>query len=248
MSARMFAVAAAVAVAAILTPSLTLLAKDDPAAIRAAREEVRKKFKDAKKIPSADLSYYVDTTKMKDSRWQFSDTAEPAGVDDPKPMFHASFPSGNATDASASIDLYVWRSPHSKTEGGGRSVFSTTFKNWGQTVKVSDIKDMAAGYYEDFIAGATDLRKEQCKSPKKVSIGVAEWFGCAVGSFKDEGDSAAVRMRRDWYVWGQTGSTGAFTWLARFTTSAKFIDNEDWLLKIPDLMKNMKELSDPKLK
>lgn len=249
MSARAFSVAAAFAAAAILTPAITASAKDDPAQIKANRDAVRKKFTDAKKIPTADLSYFVDTTKLKDPRWEIQGGEDPKDVDDPKPMMHATFPSGNATDPTPSIELYIWRSPHSKATGGNmRSVFSHEFKSIGKSVKVSDIKDMAAGYYDDWMKDATETSKDKCRASAKKSLGVTEFWAFATGTSKDEAADTAKRMRRDWYLWVQNGSSGAFTWLMRFTTSAKFADNEDWLVKIPDFVKNFDELNDPKLK
>ena len=244
MSIRPFAIAAAVAAAALLTPVLTappVLAKDDPAAAAKAREEVRKDLKEAKKQPFADLSYVVDTTKLADGRWEFRDVPPPADPDQGT-MFNATFPSGNATDASASITFVVGKCIQVNNQT--KKEYSQQFKSIGKSVKMSQVEDYAKGLYQEWMATATDQIKDKCKETDKKSVGPSKYWGCAVGTDKE----LKKRVRKDWFVWVSNTSAGSWTWTAEATTSEKFIDNKDWLEKLDNLMKNIKELKDPRLK
>jgi hypothetical protein len=247
MSARALCAAAAVAISALVALSVDATAKDDPATIKANREAVRKKFKDAKKYPFGDLSYFCDSTKLKDARWEFRDHAEPTGVDDNHAVFSASFPSGNASDPTPSIDFLVFRMCHHKDVGGGkRQPFSYTFKSWGKSVPISDVKDMATGFYEDWIREAQDVIKDKSQATKKTKVGPADYWGYAVGTDSE----TKKRVRKDWYLWVDNGGEVPFTFIAQFTTADRFIDADDgkWVDKIAELMKSLQELKDPKLK
>ena len=245
MSTRSFCVVAALAAATLLMPSPTAVAKDDPATIKANRDAVRKKFKDAKKLPFADLSYYLDVNKLKDQRWEIADLPAPATDDAGGHMFRAVFPSGNAADAAPSVTINIFRTPHWKDEGAGRkTVFSQEFKSWGQSVKTSDVKDMAAGFYEDWIREAKDVIKDKCRASDNKKIGPADFWSYAVGTDKEE----AKRVRKEWYVWAQQSTAPPFTWIAIVTISDKFHDNDAWIAKVAEFMKNIQELKDPKLK
>jgi hypothetical protein len=239
--------AGSAAVFAVSAPASA--AKDDPAAAKAAREAVRKKYKDAKKYPFADLSYYLDTTKMKETRWEVHDTSEPSGVDDPHPMFSATLPSGNASDPTALVDINVWRSPHWKMEGGKKSVFSHEFKAAGKTAQVSNVKEMAAGHFEDFMKSCKEPLKDKSSAPEKKQTGPAEWWGWAVGTVDDKDDPwNGKRARRDWFLWAQPSTAPPYTWLIQVTTSEKVYDKPEFVEKIVELVKNVTELKDPALK
>jgi hypothetical protein len=249
MSHRALAVALAVAaaVAVAITPCITASAKDDPAAIKAKREAVRKKYKDAKKYPFGDLSYYCDASNPKefDSRWSVSDTQEPADVTDGHPMFAATLGSGNDADPVPVIEIYVWRTPHWKDEGGGKkSTFNHEFKSIGESVQISDVKKLAIGYYEDWIKECKDFIKDKSMPTTKKSVGPAEFWGYAVGTDKDK----QKRIRRDWYLWAQQSSSPPFTWLIQCDVSEKYIDSKERVAKILEVVSNIKELKEAGIK
>lgn len=244
MSARIFAVAAAVGCAVVLALGSAAVAKDDPAAIKAARDAVRKDLAAKKKHPTADLTYVIDTEKLKDKRWEFRDLPEPA-----EPwqghMLAVSFPSGNATDTSPSITLNAFKCVHFVQEGKSRRPFAHDFKTIGRNVPVSEVEKLAVGYYDEFIATASDLSKDKCSSPEsKSGVGPAKYWGTAVGTDKEE----KRKVRKDWYFWSASTKIGTFTWWVEVTTGEKFIDVKEWQEKVDELMKNLKELSDPRLK
>lgn len=245
MYARAFTVAAAIAAAALLTPTITLLAKDDPAALKAAQDAVRKDLKEAKKVPSADLAYVIDTTKLKDGRWTFKDVAPPTdeiqGL-----MFHAEFPSGNATDTSSSISVVIQKCAHVKKEANGTATMNRPFKAWGKSVEMADLDGIAEGEYQEFILTATDAIPDKCTPPsKKGAVGPAKLWGSAVATDKE----SKKRVRKDWFLWiAQDKRLGGLTWWAEATTAEKFIDTPEWNAKLVDLMKNIVELKDKRLK
>lgn len=248
MHSRAALLTAAVATAALLASALTASAKDDPAKIKADRDAVRKDLAAKKLHPTADLTYVVDISKFKDTRWDIKDLAEPEDKWQGH-MFHATHGSGNDSDPSAAIELNVFKCVHTKQEGGQKQDFQHEFKLWGKSVKMAMVEQIAVGYYEDFMAGATDVSKDMCKSPdKKSGIGPAKYWGCAVGTAKDDASGAKKRMRMDWYVWTVSESIGTFTWWAEVQTAEKFIGKEGWPEKIDEMMKNFKELKDPRLK
>lgn len=248
MSARHLCVSLAVvgAAAALLAggPVVTAKEKDDPAAIAATRLKIRDEYVAKKVYPTADLSYAVDSAKLKDGRWVIRVMPAPENPDQGH-MFSADFPSGNATDASSSIQFNVFKCIQYKMEGKARSNKQYEFKAWGKSVPMTDVEQFATGLYEDWIRLATDVIKDKGKRPdNKGTVGPAKYWGYAVGTDKDE----KKRVRKDWYVWVQNGSAGAFTWWAEVTTAEKFVDNPDWIAKIEDMMKNFKELNDKRLK
>lgn len=243
MSARVFALAAAVGCSAFVAFEVAAVAKDDPAAIKIARDAVRKDLAAKKMHPTADLSYVVDTNKLKDQRWEIKDLPEPA---DPWQglMFEATFPSGNQTDPAPSIDFLVQKCVQQKTEGGKTQPFAREFKACGKNVKLADVEGLVSACYEEFLATATDPIKDKCKPTTKCSVGPAKLWATAVATDKE----AKKRVRMDWYAWAASTKVGTFTWTVTVTTSERFIDNKDWPDKVEELLKNFKELNDPRLK
>ena len=244
MSIRPYAVAAAFAAAAVLTSVLVpgpLLAKDDPAEIAAAREAVKKDLKEKKSFFTFDLSYAVDTVKLKESRWSWKDPPYPEAKEKEDLQFLATLASDSG---EVWVRLAIWKSPHFERNGNMTTTFSHPFKSWGETVLVSKIDDMAKGYYEDWIREATDVVKDKCKATKKRKLGPGEYYATAVGTDKDE----KKRVRRIWVVWGTTGAGTPCTWLAQATIVDKFIDTEEIIKKTEDMIAGLKEIKDQRLK
>jgi hypothetical protein len=246
MFPRATSVAAAIAAAAILTPALTAVAKDDPAVAAAAREKVRAEYKAKKWYPFSDLKFFVDSTKLKDQRWEFKDVKAPEALDEGGAVYAVDLPSGNPNDATPSIRLFIQKWPHYKQQGSARATSTLAFKSWGKSVEISNVDQMCEGFYQDWLKSATDPIKDKCKPPeKKGGIGPAKLWGYAVATDKD----SKKRERHDWFAWTTTDPPVPFTYMCEFTvTDSKFIDNEDWMAKIPEFMKNMKELKDGRLK
>jgi hypothetical protein len=245
MSMRPYVLAAAVAAAAALTPVLTsrpLLAKDDPAAQAAAREKVKKELKEKKFFYTFDLTYAVDSQKLKESRWTWTD---------PPPFQEVSEKQGGqfyVTLASETgeqwVTLAVIKSPHFERHGNQQSDFQHEFKSWGKTVPVSKIGDMAEGFYEDWIREATDVIKDKCKATKKRTLGPGEYYATAVGTDKED----KKRVRKIWAVWGTTGAATPCTWIAIATIAEKFVDTDEIIKKAEDMIGGLKEIKDPRLK
>jgi hypothetical protein len=244
MNARLLYVAAAVAAAYLATPTFGVSAKEDPAKQAADRDALRKEYEAAKKYLTQDLTYFVDSSKLKDSRWEIS-TKLPAGPDPNQGiMFSADFPSGNPTDATPSIQFRVFKCAQSVTKDGKKSTYSHEFKAWGKSVDLANVKEMAEGYYMEFMASATEPIAAKSKKPDKHEVGPAKLWGCAVGTDKE----SKKRVRMDWYFWTDANKVASFLWWAEVTTADKFIDNKEWIDKIDDLMKNMAEVKDPRAK
>ncbi len=233
------AVGAAVGVSFALAPTAAS-AKDDPTKVAADRDALKKEYLAAKKFPFMDLSYYVDSTKLKDSRWEIDTKIEPGPDPDQGTMFRASFPSGNPTDTSPSISFRVYKCI--QQDSAKNTKFIKEFKNWGKTVDVSNTKQMAEGYYWDWYLGATDPVKSKCHVPEKKTIGVADWWGCAVGTDKE----SKKRVKMDWFVWVSSTRQGSWHWNVECETAEKFIDVKEWGEKIDDLMKNIEKMNDPR--
>src|SRR6185295_1162627 len=155
-------------------------------------------------------------------------------------MFYATFPSGNPTVATPSIKFRVYKCIGS--DSVKKTEYSKEFKAWGKTIKVSDTKHMAEGYYWDWTLQATDLIKAKCHVPDKKNIGVAEWWGCAVGTDKE----SKQRVKMDWYIWTNNSRIGTWFWNVEAETADKFIDVKEWPEKLDDLMKNIVEVTDPR--
>ncbi len=240
MIRRIAPLVAVTVAAAFLAPICTAGAKDDPAAQKAAEEAVRKEYKAAKKVVSADLAYFIDTTKL-DSRWSFEDVKPPEDPDQGA-MFRGAFTAGGVGDAAA-IQFYaakcIQKNAVKKTE------YSHEFKAWGKQVKVAELEKMAQGYYEDFrIQASNDFVKDKSTPAEKHGVGPAKYWGCAVGPDPE----TKARVRKDWYVWQSSLKAGTYTWTFEATTQQKFIDMPEIVAKIEDLVKNIKELKDPRLK
>jgi len=239
MNLRLLSISAAVALAWFL-PTFVASAKDDPAKIAADREALKKEYLAAKKYLFMDMTYFVDWNKLKDSRWEIDTKIEPGPDPDQGTMFRATFPSGNPTDTTPSINLRVYKCI--QTDSVKKTEYNQEFKAWGKTVKVSDTKNMALGYYYDWTLQATDVIKSKCKLPDKKAIGVADWWGCAVGTDKE----SKVRVKMDWYIWVSTNRIGSWHWNATAETSEKFIDVKERADAIDDLVRNFQETKDPR--
>lgn len=245
MSKRLvLVVAAAVAAAAVLTPLLTsrpLLAKDDPGAEAKAREAVKKDLKDKKFFYTFDLTYSVDSAKLKETRWSWKDPPFPEATEKDNMQFNATL----ASDTGERwVQLGVWKMPHFERKGNSQSNFTYEFKSWGKSVQVSKIGDMAEGFYEDWMKECTDPIKDKCKPTKKRALGPGEYYATAVGTDKDE----KKRVRNIWVVWGTTGAGTPCTWFAKATIAEKFIDEPEIIKKAEDMIAGLKELKDPRLK
>jgi hypothetical protein len=245
MSIRPFTFAAAVAAAALLTPVLTappVLAKDDPAAEAKAREAVKKDLKDKKFFYSYDLSYSVDSAKLKESRWSWKD---PPPFTDVSEKQGGQFYAVLASDAGEQwVTLVLVKHPHFEQKGSSRAPFQVEFKSWAKTVLVSKIDEMAEGQYEDWIREATDVIKDKCKATKKKSLGPGEYYATAVGTDKKD----KKRVRKTWVTWGTTGGGVPCTWIAEATIAEKFVDTEEIIKKVDDMIGGLKEIKDPRLK
>ena len=245
MSIRPFVVAAAVAAAAALTPVLTapsVLAKDDPAAEAKAREAVKKDLKEKKFFYTFDLSYAVDSVKLKESRWSWKDPPPFNEVTEKKGgQFYAVLA---AETGEQWVQLAVSKMPHFERQGNSQSNFNYEFKSWGKSVAVSKTGDMAEGFYEDWIRECTDPIKDKSKATKKRTLGPGEYYATAVGTDKDD----KKRVRKIWVVWGTTGSGTPCTWVAVATIAEKFVDTEEITKKVEDMISGMKEVTDKRLK
>jgi hypothetical protein len=247
MSMRPYVLAAAVAAAAALTPVLTsrpLLAKDDPAAQAAAKEAVKKDLKEKKFFYTFDLSYSVDSAKLKESRWSWKDPPFPGAMEKQDLQFAATLASDSGEQW---VRLLIWKMPHFERNGNQQSNFTHEFKSWGKTVPVSKTGDMAEGYYENWIREATDVIKDKCKATKKRALGPGEYYATAVGTGTEEEDQKK-RVRKIWVLWGTTGAGTPCTWLAQATIAEKFIDTEEIIKKAEDMIGGLKEIKDPRLK
>lgn len=244
MSIRPFVVAAAVAAAAALTPVLTappVLAKDDPAAEAKAREAVKKDLKEKKFFYTFDLSYAVDSVKLKESRWNWSDPPYPAANEKDNLQFNVRLA---AETGEVWVQFMVWKSPHFERNGNMQSNFQREFKSWGKTVLVSKVGDIAEGIYENWIREATDVIKDKCKATKKRNLGPGEYYATAVGTDKED----KKRVRKIWAVWSTSGGGVPCTWQAEATIAEKFIDTEEITKKAEDMIAGMKEIKDARLK
>jgi hypothetical protein len=240
MNPRFVYLAAAVAGAYLAVPSLGVFAKDDPAKVASDREALKKDYAAAKKYLFADLSYFVDSAKLADSRWEFGAVKEDADPSQGR-MFNASLPSGNATDAVPSIVINVFKCI--QKDNAKKVEYTYPFKAWGKTIKLADTANFALGHYMDWTLSATDVIKAKCREPDKGGIpsgGPAKLWGYAVGTDAEE----KVRQRKDWYVWVNNDKVGAWCWWATATTRDKFIDVKEKTDMIGDLMKNIAETKD----
>jgi hypothetical protein len=245
MSIRPFAIAAAVAAAAVMTSvaaTRPLLAKDDPAAQATAREAVKKDLKEKKFFYTYDLSYSVDSAKLKESRWSWKD---PPPFTDVSEKQGGEFFAQLASDAGEVwVTLVVVKHPHFEQKGSQRAPFQVEFKSWGKTVLVSKVDEMAEGQYEDWTREATDVIKDKCKVTKKRNLGPGEYYATAVGTDKKD----KKRVRKIWATWGTTGSGVPCTWVAEATIAEKFVDTDEIIKKTEDMIAGLKEIKDPRLK
>jgi hypothetical protein len=244
MNSRTLYVAAAIAAAYFAAPTLGVSAKDDPAKAAADRDALRKEYAAAKKYLSQDLTYFVDSTKLKDSRWEFQTKIAQGPDPNQGLMIAADFPSGNPTDATPSIQFRIAKCAEKITKDGKTSEYSHEFKSWGKSIKLADTKTMAEGYYMEFMASVTDPIAAKSKKSDKREVGPSKYWGCAVGTDKE----SKKRVRMDWYVWTDANKVASYHWWAEVTTAEKFIDNKEWTDKIDDLMKNVVECKDPRAK
>jgi hypothetical protein len=241
---RTLGVAATLAAAAFVASAPSAAAKDDPAKAKADREALKKELKDKKCWYSYDLVYFVDSTKLKESRWDWKDPPPFKDVSEKKGGQLLLSLMTSAVGGEVAISIAVQKLPQYELNGSQKSVFSLPFSAWGKSVPVSKIDDMAQGFYEEWTRSATDVIKEKCHPPKKKAVGPAEWYSTAVGTDKD----SKKRERHDWYVWGTTGAAVPCTWIGEVTIAEKFIDNDEFVQKSEDVMKNMKEITDKRAK
>ena len=249
MHLRSVLAAAAVVAAAALTPVLTsrpVLAKEDPAAIAAAREKVRTEYKAKKWFPFSDLKFFVDSTKLKDQRWEFKDVKEPDPFDTGSGLvFSVSFPSANPSDATPPARVSIQRWPHYQQQGNQRAPNQLQFKSAGMTVLISNWQELCLGFYKDFLAESSEAIKEKCKAPDTKGIaGPAKICGYATATAKE----SKKRERRDWYAWPTTDPPVPMTYLCEVVvTDPAFADSEERMAKVHELIKNIKVLKDDRL-
>jgi len=250
MPMRSVLVAATVLAATALTPVLTsrpVLAKDDPAAIAAAREKVRTEYKAKKWFPFSDLKFFVDSTKLKDQRWEFGDVKEPEPADTGGGLVYSvSFPSSNPQDATPPVRVSIQRWPHYQQQGNQRAPNQLQFKSASMNVPVSDWQEICVGFYKDFLADSTEPIKAKCKAPDASrSAGPAKIGGYATATAK----VSKKRERRDWYAWSTTDPPVPMTYLAEVvTTDTAFADSDERMAKVQELIKSVKELKDDRLR
>ena len=250
MSMRSVLVAAAVVAAAALTPVLTsgpLLAKDDPAAVAAAREKVRTEDKAKKWFAFSDLKFFVDSTKLKDQRWEFRDVNAPEPFDTAGGLVYSvSFPSSNPQDATPPARVSIQRWPHYEQKGNQRSPQQLQFKSAGMTVLISDWQEICVGFYKDFVAEPAEPVKGKCKSPDgKGLAGPAKVYGYATANAKE----SKKLERRDWYAWATTDPPIPMTYLCEVVIAdMTFADSDERMAKVHELIKNIKELKDDRLR
>jgi hypothetical protein len=249
MTMRSVLVAAAVVAAAALTPVVTsrpVLAKDDPAVIAAARDKVRTEYKTKKWFPFSDLKFFVDSTKLKDQRWEFKDVKEPDPFDTGAGLVYSvSFPSANPNDATPPARISIQRWPHYKQDGNTRSPQQLQFKSAGMVVLISDWQEICLGFYKDFLADATEPIKDKCKPPDDRPAGPAKIHGYATATAKD----GKKRERRDWYAWPTTEPPVPMTYLCEVVIAdMAFADSDERMAKVSELIKSIKALKDDRLK
>src|SRR5687767_10259208 len=132
MSRRLPSVVAATLAAAVLASSFAppmAEAKDDPAKIKAAREAVRKDYKEKKYFLFHDLSYYVDAPALKESRWAWKDPPFAEASDEGGPQFYATWSPMPGGDVG--IEIQAIKMPHFK-EGTVKTIYNHAFKSWGK--------------------------------------------------------------------------------------------------------------------
>ncbi len=224
-----------------LIPDRPATAKDDPAKIKANREEKRAELKEKKFYFFHDLSYWVDTKKT-DGRWNWQDPPPFSTVSEEEGgQFYAVM---SAPDGKEWLKIVAIKHPHFKREGSMQSNYQIPFKNWGKSVRASDADGVVEGMYEDWIRAAKDVIKDKCQKPGKKNFGPAKFFAAAVGTDPEENR----RIRKEWYVWSDNGLSPPVTWVVIATIDGMFLDKPDMVEKTQLLVSAMKPIDQKGLK
>jgi len=225
-----------VAATAVLPPPVWAGDKDlkKLEALKAKREEFRKKKKEEGKFPFFDLSYAADTKSMKETRWTQTDPPPFQEVSEDKGgQFFATF-SPDITKGSA-IEIKAIKYIHG--DSVKKLEYSMNFEHAGISCKCADKDKMIEGFYLDEKRRMKDVIEDKCVEPKKAKVGPAKAYASVTGTDAQSGK----RKRVDFYMWTDPN----VTWILIVEINDKFIDEEGITDKAEDLIRSIKPLKAP---
>lgn len=121
------------------------------------------------------------------------------------------------------LRLVVRMTPQFEIVGEQRREHWQEFRNWGKSVKIGNVRELATGHYEDWIREAVDVIKDFCRPPTVSKDGAnLVYGGRAVGSDR----VTRRREYRTWFVWSRDASVPE-TYVATFVGDAACPASED---------------------
>ena len=155
--------------------------------------------------------------RWKVARWTQEPATKSPEEDDPAPEVLRAV-EASPEDGRPPLRVVVRMMPHYQREGQMQTDLRWPFKNWGKSVRIGDVDEMAKAHYEDWIREACDVIKDFCRPPVESKTGAkAVYGGRAFGSDRLTGK----REYRTWYVWSHEAQTYVATFVADATRTSR---------------------------
>lgn len=177
----------------------------------------------AKPTPAAppDLVFDGAPFVAKGVRWKVAQwnpdpaTGPPEAVDPAREVLRAV--EASPEDGRPPLHVVVRMMPQVQREGHQQSDLLWPFKNWGKSVRIGDIDEMAKAHYEDWIREACDVVKDHCRTPRASEDGAKLAYG---GRALASDRLTRKREYRAWYVWSHDAQTYVATFVADATSAS----------------------------
>lgn len=96
------------------------------------------------------------------------------------------------------------------------------FMNWGKSVAVADVDELARGFYEDWIWGSVDVIKDRCRTAR--GHGNADRFSFGGRAVATEAKSRQ-RQYRAWFGWSRKAAVRE-TYIAEFVATLRRVEDD----------------------